>query len=146
MELDLSVGEIIKSLKKNNILENTLVVFTSDNGPWLNFGNHAGSTGGLREGKGTSFEGGQRVPTVMMWPDVIPKGKIANQLSSTIDLLPTITNIVDGDQVPCRHFGVILEWKQWEELFDRLNTLHIDYLINPKIFGIISNENNKFLI
>ena len=96
MELDWSVGEIIKTLKKNNILENTLVIFTSDNGPWLNFGNHAGSTGGLREGKGTSFEGGQRVPTVMMWPNVIPKGKIANQLSSTIDLLPTITNIVDG--------------------------------------------------
>ena len=67
MELDWSVGEIIKSLEANNILENTLVIFTSDNGPWLNFGNHAGSTGGLREGKGTSFEGGQRVPTVMMW-------------------------------------------------------------------------------
>jgi len=96
MEIDWSVGEIIRSLKENNILDNTLVVFTSDNGPWLNFGNHAGSTGGLREGKGTSFEGGQRVPTVMMWPDVIPKGKIANQLSSTIDLLPTIAHITGG--------------------------------------------------
>ena len=96
MEIDWSVGEIIRSLKENNILNNTLVVFTSDNGPWLNFGNHAGSTGGLREGKGTSFEGGQRVPTVMMWPDVIPKGKIANQLSSTIDLLPTIAHITGG--------------------------------------------------
>jgi len=96
MEIDWSVGEIIRSLKENNILDNTLVVFTSDNGPWLNFGNHAGSTGGLREGKGTSFEGGQRVPTLMMWPDVIPKGKIANQLSSTIDLLPTIAHITGG--------------------------------------------------
>ena len=97
MELDWSVGEIIKSLEANNILENTLVIFTSDNGPWLNFGNHAGSTGGLREGKGTSFEGGQRVPTVMMWKNVIPKGKIANQFSSTIDLLPTIATIVKSD-------------------------------------------------
>ena len=96
MELDWSVGEIIKSLESNNILENTLVIFTSDNGPWLNFGNHAGSTGGLREGKGTSFEGGQRVPTVMMWKNVIPRGKIANQLSSTIDLFPTIASIVDA--------------------------------------------------
>ena len=118
MELDWSVGEIIKTLKKNNILENTLVIFTSDNGPWLNFGNHAGSTGGLREGKGTSFEGGQRVPTVMMWPNVIPKGKIANQLSSTIDLLPTITNIVDGTLPQHKIDGVdiieILEGKESE--------------------------------
>ena len=96
MELDWSVGEIIKSLESNNIIENTLVIFTSDNGPWLNFGNHAGSTGGLREGKGTSFEGGQRVPTVMMWKNMIPRGKIANQLSSTIDLFPTIASIVDA--------------------------------------------------
>ena len=118
MELDWSVGEIIKTLKKNNILENTLVIFTSDNGPWLNFGNHAGSTGGLREGKGTSFEGGQRVPTVMMWPDVIPQGKIANQLSSTIDLLPTITNIVDGTLPQHKIDGIdiieILEGKESE--------------------------------
>mgnify|MGYP001415587319 FL=1 len=118
MELDWSVGEVIKTLKKNNILDNTLIIFTSDNGPWLNFGNHAGSTGGLREGKGTSFEGGQRVPTVMMWPDVIPQGKIANQLSSTIDLLPTITNIVDGTLPQHKIDGIdiieILEGKESE--------------------------------
>tara|TARA_Y100000768_G_scaffold332524_1_gene272185 strand:- start:9 stop:986 length:978 start_codon:yes stop_codon:yes gene_type:complete len=97
MEIDWSVGKIINALEKNKIIDNTLIIFTSDNGPWLNFGNHAGSTGGLREGKGTSFEGGQRVPTVMMWPDVIPAGKIANQLSSSIDILPTISHIVDGN-------------------------------------------------
>ena len=97
MEIDWSVGEIMNALKKNNIDKNTLLVFTTDNGPWLNFGNHAGSTGGLREGKGTSFEGGQRVPTAMMWPNVIPKGKIVNQIASTIDLLPTITHIVNGN-------------------------------------------------
>ena len=96
MEIDWSVGEIIKSIESNNLSENTLIIFTSDNGPWLNFGNHAGSTGGLREGKGTSFEGGQRVPTVMMWDGVIPKGKIANQLSSTIDILQTIAHITGG--------------------------------------------------
>ncbi len=96
MEIDWSVGEIIKSIESNNLSENTLIIFTSDNGPWLNFGNHAGSTGGLREGKGTSFEGGQRVPTVMMWGGVIPEGKIANQLSSTIDILPTIAHITGG--------------------------------------------------
>jgi len=65
MEIDWSVGEVLKALEKNGLTQNTLVVFTSDNGPWLNFGNHAGSTGGLREGKLASYEGGQRVPCLM---------------------------------------------------------------------------------
>ena len=94
MEIDWSVGEIVRALEKNNIEKNTLIVFTSDNGPWLNYGNHAGSTGGLREGKGTSFEGGQRVPTIMKWPNIIPFGSVSNQMASTIDLLPTIANLV----------------------------------------------------
>jgi arylsulfatase len=97
MEIDWSVGEIVKTLKENNLEENTLVIFTSDNGPWLNFGNHAGSTGGLREGKGTSFEGGQRVPTIMKWPKVISAGSISNKIAATIDVLPTIANIVSSN-------------------------------------------------
>ena len=97
MEIDWSVGEIVKALKENNLEENTLVIFTSDNGPWLNFGNHAGSTGGLREGKGTSFEGGQRVPTIMKWPKVISAGSISNNIAATIDVFPTIANIVSSD-------------------------------------------------
>jgi arylsulfatase A-like enzyme len=96
MELDWSVGEVMKALKKNGIDQNTLVIFTSDNGPWLNFGNHAGSSGGLREGKGTIFEGGHRVPCLMRWPKVIPSGKITNSLSSTIDILPTIASICNA--------------------------------------------------
>lgn len=93
MELDWSVGEILSNLKKFGLDKNTLVVFTSDNGPWLSFGNHAGSTGGLREGKGTSWEGGQRVPCVMYWKDVIPSGQICNKLASTIDLPPTFAGL-----------------------------------------------------
>jgi len=96
MEIDWSVGEILRAVEKNNLTENTLVIFTTDNGPWLNFGNHAGSTGGLREGKGTSFEGGQRVPCIMKWPAYIPEGKISNELASTIDILPTIASIIDA--------------------------------------------------
>ena len=69
---------------------------TSANGPWLNFGNHAGSAGGLREGKGTSFEGGQREPCIVRWQSVIPEGKICNQLCSTIDLFPTIAKLTDA--------------------------------------------------
>ncbi len=97
MEIDWSVGEILKTLKKHNIDKNTLVIFTSDNGPWLNYGNHGGSTGGLREGKGTSFEGGQRVPCIMRWPQKIPAGKICNELASTIDFLPTLAYISKAD-------------------------------------------------
>lgn len=89
MEIDWSLGEIMKALEKNGLDKNTLVIFTSDNGPWLNFGNHGGSSGGLREGKGASFEGGQRVPCLMYWPGNIQEGTICNKLASTIDLLPT---------------------------------------------------------
>lgn len=93
MEIDWSVGEIMKALEKNGLDKNTLVIFTSDNGPWLNFGNHAGSTAGLREGKGASFEGGQRVPCLMKWPGKIQEGTICNKLASTIDILPTLAVI-----------------------------------------------------
>ena len=95
MEIDWSVGEIMKELDRNGLTDNTLLIFTSDNGPWLNFGDHAGSTGGLREGKGTSFEGGQRVPCIMRWPEQIPAGTVCNQLSSTIDLLPTFASMLN---------------------------------------------------
>lgn len=96
MEIDWSVGEILKALEDNGIEKNTLVIFTSDNGPWINFGNHAGSTGGLREGKGNSFEGGQREPCLMKWPEHIIAGSICNKLSSTIDILPTLAAITNS--------------------------------------------------
>jgi len=96
MEIDWSVGEIMKALKDNGLENNTIVIFTSDNGPWLNFGNHAGSTGGLREGKGNSFEGGQREPCIMKWPGHIAQGTICNKLASTIDILPTLAAITNA--------------------------------------------------
>lgn len=96
MEIDWSVGEIVKSLEKNNIADNTIVIFTTDNGPWLNYGNHAGSTGGLREGKITSWEGGQRVPFIIAWPNEIEAGTVCNKLACTIDLLPTFAAITNG--------------------------------------------------
>lgn len=92
-EIDWSVGEVMKALDANGLANNTLVIFTSDNGPWLTYGNHAGNTGGLREGKGTAWDGGLKVPCIMRWPGHIPKGSICNKLSSTIDVLPTISNI-----------------------------------------------------
>jgi arylsulfatase len=96
MEIDWSVGEIVRALEECGLTKNTLVIFTSDNGPWLNFGDHAGSAGGLREGKGTSWEGGQRVPCLMKWPEVIPAGSVCSKLASTIDILPTLAAITSA--------------------------------------------------
>lgn len=90
MEIDWGVGEIIRTLEESGLDDNTLVIFTSDNGPWLNYGDHAGSTAGYREGKGSTFEGGQRVPCLMMWKGVIGEGLVCNKLASGIDILPTL--------------------------------------------------------
>jgi arylsulfatase len=101
MELDWSIGQIRETLKKLKLEENTLLIVTSDNGPWLNYGNHAGSAGGLREGKGTSFEGGQRVPCLMTWKGKVPAGLVANNLSAALDILPTIVEAT-GAKLPKR--------------------------------------------
>lgn len=97
MEVDWSVGEIMKMLRKHNLHENTLFIFTSDNGPWLNYGDHAGSAAPLREGKGTMFEGGCREPTLAWWPGTIPGNSECNEPAMTIDLLPTIANRIGAD-------------------------------------------------
>ena len=93
MEIDWSVGEILKTLRKNGLEDHTLIIFTSDNGPWLNFGEYGGSALPLREGKGTMFEGGCRVPCVMQWPGHIPAGTQCHEIAATIDILPTIAAI-----------------------------------------------------
>lgn len=95
-EIDWSTGEILKALETNGLTENTLVVFTSDNGPWLSYGTHSGSALPLREGKGTALEGGVRVPCVMQWPTKIPAGKVIDNPAMTIDLLPTIAKLTGG--------------------------------------------------
>lgn len=94
-EIDWSVDTLVKTLERLGLSKNTLIIFTSDNGPWLNYGNHAGSAGGFREGKGTTFEGGHRVPAIICWPEVIPPGSICNQLTSTIDIFPTIAELLN---------------------------------------------------
>jgi arylsulfatase len=93
MEIDDSVGRILAALDEHGLRERTLVIFTSDNGPWLNYGKHAGSAGPLREGKGTMWEGGARVPCIMRWPGRIPAGSACDELAATIDILPTIARL-----------------------------------------------------
>jgi arylsulfatase len=99
MEIDWSVGEVMKALRKLKIETNTWVIFTSDNGPWLSYGNHAGSAGVLREGKGSNWEGGMREPCIMRWPGKIPAGKTSDAMFMTIDLFPTIGKLV-GAELP----------------------------------------------
>ncbi len=98
-EIDWSVGQILDALKRNGLDENTFVIFTSDNGPWLCYGNHAGSAKPLREGKGTNWEGGTRVPCIMRWPGQIPAGADTGDMLMTIDLLPTIARLA-GAELP----------------------------------------------
>lgn len=131
MEVDWSVGQILTTLEELNIMDNTLVVFISDNGPWLNFGNHAGSTGGLREGKGTSFEGGQRIPCVMQWPGTMPAGLVSNKLASTIDLLPTFAEITGAEMPAHKIDGIsILPILQGDQQADPREVLYYYYRAN----------------
>ena len=94
MEIDWSVGQILSTLERLGIDEETLVIFTSDNGPWLSYGDHSGSALPLREGKGTTWDGGTREPTLMRWPGKIPAGKVCREPAMTIDIFPTIAGLV----------------------------------------------------
>ena len=91
--IDAEVGRIIKTIKELKLDQKTIVIYTTDNGPWLPFKHHGGSAGPLREGKGTTFEGGQRVPCVMWGPSRIPANTVCDELMGTIDLLPSLAAI-----------------------------------------------------
>jgi arylsulfatase A len=93
--IDTEVGRIFNELREQKLAENTYVIFATDNGPWLTFQHHGGSAGPLRDGKMSTFEGGQRVPCIMWAPGRIPADTVCNELASTIDLLPTIAAITE---------------------------------------------------
>ncbi|MGD9855672.1 MAG: sulfatase [Planctomycetaceae bacterium] len=99
MEIDWSVGQIRQTLEELGLDENTLIVYTSDNGPWLPYGIDGGSAGPLRGGKGSTFEGGMRVPGIFWWPGKIPAGTRTNEIAANMDLLPTFANLA-GAEVP----------------------------------------------
>ena len=112
MEIDWSVGQIMNKLKEHQLDKNTIFIFTSDNGPWLNFGNHAGSASPLREGKGTAWEGGQREPCVVSYPNGIEGGRVIDTPMMTIDLLPTIAEIT-GAKLPELKIDGKSVWDIW---------------------------------
>ena len=101
-EIDWSVGQILDALKRHGLDDNTLVIFSSDNGPWLSYGDHCGSAGPMREGKGTTFEGGVRVPAIFRWPGKVPAGAVCHEPAMTIDLLPTVAKLI-GAELPAGH-------------------------------------------
>lgn len=96
-EIDASVGRVLDALEAAGVTDRTLVVFSSDNGPWLNYGDHAGSALPLREAKGSMWEGGCRVPFIARLPGVIPAGSESGALMASIDLLPTIADLCDAE-------------------------------------------------
>lgn len=98
-ELDWSVGEIVAALKEVGVEKDTLVLFLSDNGPFLSYGTHAGSAKPYREGKLTTFEGGVRVPFIARWPGKVSTGRVCDELLTGLDLLPTVAKLV-GAELP----------------------------------------------
>ncbi len=95
--IDEQVGRLVDTLRELKLEKNTVLVFTSDNGPWLPFKHHGGSAGPLREGKGTTFEGGQRVPCVVWAPGRVPAGSRSDAFVTTMDLLPTFASLAGAD-------------------------------------------------
>jgi arylsulfatase A len=95
MEIDWSVGEIMKALKEAGVEDNTLVFFSSDNGPWIVYGNHAGKTP-FREAKNTGFDGGTRSACILRFPGRIPAGTISTRAWCTVDMLPTMARLADA--------------------------------------------------
>src|SRR5688572_13151579 len=92
-EIDDSTGKVLDALKELNLEDRTLVIFTSDNGPWLAKGEHGGSAGHLRGGKGGTYEGGMRVPCIMRLPGVIPAGTVCREMATQMDFLPTLARL-----------------------------------------------------
>ena len=114
-ELDWSVGRLLEAIRRQGIERRTLVIFSSDNGPWLVFGEHGGSAGPLREGKGSTWEGGHRVPAIFWWPGRIKAGSTVEGIGTTLDVFATVAKlagatppgdrVVDGLDVRAALFG-----------------------------------------
>jgi arylsulfatase A-like enzyme len=105
-ELDWSIGEILAAIDKQGLTEKTIVIFMSDNGPFLSYGEHAGSSGPLREGKLTTFEGGVRVPCIVRWPGHIPAERVSDEMACTMDLFVTLSRWAGAELPPRKLDGL----------------------------------------
>jgi arylsulfatase A-like enzyme len=145
MEVDWSVGQVVKAIHDNGLDKNTLIIFTSDNGPWLTFGNHAGSAGGLREGKMTTFEGGQREPSIVCWPGVIPAGTICNKLACSIDILPTLSAIT-GAPLPTNKIDGVNIFSLMQGVPDANPRDHLYYYYDRNSLQAVRQESWKLVL
>jgi arylsulfatase len=107
-ELDAGIGAVLEALARYGLTEQTMVIFISDNGPFLSYGEHAGSAGRLREGKLTAFEGGVRVPGIIRWPGRVPAGRVSDELVTTLDLYTTLAHLVGAELPKTKIDGVNL--------------------------------------
>ena len=143
-EIDFSVGRVMEALEKNNLTENTIIVFTSDNGPWLSYGDHAGSSGIFREGKGTAWEGGQRVPCIIKYPKEIKANTIIDEPVMGIDWMPTFSHItgskLSNNKIDGKNIWPLLTQKQKKSphkelyFYYRQNELHAVRSGNWKLY------------
>ncbi len=116
MELDWGVGEIVKALKEGQIYDNTIIVFTSDNGP------EKGSAKPLRGKKAQTWEGGHRVPGIITWPNKIPKGKVTHEVISTLDLFPTFVNVAGAEDLSAEN----LDGKNIRKLLEKPESIKLE--------------------
>jgi arylsulfatase len=138
-EIDWSVGEILNAIKTSGLDDNTLVIFTSDNGPWLSYGTHGGSAGPLREGKGTSWEGGIREACIMRWPGKIPAGTVSATPGMNIDLLPTIAGLI-GAKLPEKKIDGLDIWSVLSGDGENPHDGYWVYYKQNELQAIISND------
>jgi arylsulfatase A-like enzyme len=139
-EIDWSVGQVLDRLETHGLTNDTIVIFTTDNGPWLPFKDYGGSAGPLRGGKGSNWEGGQRVPCVMRWPGVIPAGSVRREVMTTMDVFPTLAAWVGASAqsngaIDGRDVGSILQ-DNGATGFDPSTSPFVYYTSNGALAGI----------
>lgn len=138
-EIDWSVGTIVDALEDRGKLENTLIIFTSDNGPW-----HQGSPGGRRGRKGNAFNGGVAVPTIASWPGRIPAGRSSDEIVMNIDILPTILTLAGVDlprdrEIDGRDIMPLLSGERTESPHDELF-----FVMDMKAQALIDQDHFKY--
>jgi arylsulfatase A-like enzyme len=139
-EIDWSVGQVLARLEEHGLTQDTIVIFTTDNGPWLPFKEYGGSAGPLRGGKGSNWEGGQRVPCVVRWPGVIPEGSVRREMLTTMDIFPTLAawvgaNATANGAIDGRDVGSLLQGAGANG-FDPMTSPFVYYTSNGALAGI----------
>jgi arylsulfatase A len=142
--IDTEVGRLLKTLDELKLSSNTYVIYTTDNGPWLPFRHHGGSAGPLRDGKGSTFEGGQRVPCVMRGPG-IPSGTVCNELTGTIDILPTIASLT-GKPLPSNKIDGLDASGLWKGTAKQSSRKEFLYYTSRGVIEGIRSGNWKLLV